>query len=96
VNLKFIFDRIFSVERGSGYPPGRREPQARARAALERVSATTHRPFAEIVATLPDEIIRPALGYPGIRQLIDPARIEEPALREAFLSRMRSIPGLEI
>jgi hypothetical protein len=30
--------------------------------------------IAEIVATLPDEIIRPALEYPGIRQLIDTAR----------------------
>ena len=26
-NLRFIFDRIFSVERGSGYPENRRESQ---------------------------------------------------------------------
>jgi ribose 5-phosphate isomerase RpiB len=89
VNLVFIFDRIFSVERGSGYPAHRKEPQRESRETLERVSALVHRPFAEIIATLPDEVIKPALEYPGIRELIDIDSIEDGQLKAAFLERMR-------
>jgi ribose 5-phosphate isomerase RpiB len=92
VNLRFIFDRVFSVERGAGYPPTRREPQARARAALEQISATTHRTFADIIANMPEEIIGPALAYPGIWGLIDPERVEDARLKEAFHSRMPPRP----
>ena len=35
VNLRFIFDRFFSVERGSGYPEHRKEPQRKARMILQ-------------------------------------------------------------
>ncbi len=50
INLKFIFDRFFSVDAGQGYPAHRREPQAQSRLTLQAVSAVTHRPFAEIIA----------------------------------------------
>ena len=46
INLRFIFDRIFSAESGSGYPAHRREPQQEARLELERISSLTHRSFA--------------------------------------------------
>ena len=48
VNLRFIFDRIFSVESGCGYPRHRQASQRESRETLEGVSRLTHRPFGEI------------------------------------------------
>jgi ribose 5-phosphate isomerase RpiB len=90
VNLKFIFDRIFSVERGGGYPPHRQAPQRQYRETLEMVSGLVHKPFADIMTTLPDEILKPAIEYPGIKALIDVDSIDEPDLKAAFLKRMET------
>jgi hypothetical protein len=76
------------VERGCGYPPHRRESQQQSRETVEGVSSLTHRPFAEVIATLPDEVIRPAIEYPGIKDLIDVGSIEDERLRATFLERM--------
>lgn len=88
VNLRFIFDRIFSVESGAGYPPHRKEPQQQSRQILCQVSAMTHRSMAEIIATLPEEIVRPTLDYPGVKELIDADSIEDETFRAALLKRM--------
>lgn len=61
VNLGFIFDRLFSVEWGSGYPEERREPQRESRENLKTISGVTHRSFPDIVLALPDTIALPAL-----------------------------------
>jgi len=87
VNLRFIFDRIFSVERGAGYPPYRAEPQREYRTKLEDVSAMTHRALAEIIRTLPEDVVLPAIEYPGMRELIAVDSIADTALRDAFLER---------
>jgi len=91
VNLRFIFDRIFSVERGCGYPAHRREPQQAAIKTLETVSGLTHRPFDEIIAALPDDVLLPAVEYPGTLELIDIQAIEDPALVVAFAKRLSSL-----
>jgi ribose 5-phosphate isomerase RpiB len=88
VNLRFIFDRLFSVERGAGYPAHRKESQQQSRHTLDSISAVTHRPFAEIVALLPDPVIKPVLGFPGAAALIDADSIADEKLRSAFLQRM--------
>jgi ribose 5-phosphate isomerase RpiB len=88
VNLRFIFDRIFSVESGAGYPPHRKEPQQQSRQILNQVSALTHRSMVEIIATFPEEIIRPTLDYPGVKELIDVDSIEDTKFRAALLKRM--------
>jgi ribose 5-phosphate isomerase RpiB len=88
VNLRFIFDRIFSVESGSGYPPHRKESQQQSRQTLSHVSAMTHCSMAEIVATFPDEIVRPTLEYPGVKELIDVNTVGEQDLKAALLKRM--------
>jgi ribose 5-phosphate isomerase RpiB len=89
VNLRHIFDMYFSVERGGGYPPHRKAPQRASRQMLGRVNELTHRPLAEIVGALPDEVVLPALRYPGFRELIDAENVEDAALREALLARYR-------
>jgi ribose 5-phosphate isomerase RpiB len=87
VNLVFIFDRIFSVERGAGYPAHRKVQQQQARATLEVVSMATHRPLAEIIRTLPVDVVMPAITYPGIQDLVDVNSIEDPELKRAFEER---------
>lgn len=88
VNLRFVFERIFSVESGVGYPPHRRESQQASRETLTRLSGMTHRPMAEIVEVIPDEILCPAVEYPGIRRLLDVESMEDSALKTALLKRM--------
>jgi ribose 5-phosphate isomerase RpiB len=88
VNLRFIFDRIFSVESGAGYPPHRQESQRQSRQILSQISTMTHCSLAEIIATFPDDIVNPTLEYPGVKELIDADSIEDAALKTAFLKRM--------
>lgn len=84
VNLTFIFDRFFSVEAGQGYPPHRREPQAQSRHTLGVISQTAHRPMAEIIGALPDDVVNPVLTYPGVRELIAVETIDAPDLKLAL------------
>jgi hypothetical protein len=65
-----IFDNLFTGETGSGYPPGRAEPQRQARVLLQQVSSATHRPMAEILLSLPEEVVKPALTYPAFHPLL--------------------------
>lgn len=89
VNLRFIFDRLFSLEQfGAGYPPHRRESQQQSRRTLAKISADTHKPMAEILRTLDESVVRPALSYPGIAELLDVDSIADPTLQAALRSRM--------
>jgi ribose 5-phosphate isomerase RpiB len=88
VNLQFIFDRIFSVESGCGYPAHRQEPQKASRLKLVDISTLTHRSFAEIIETLPNDVVMPAIEYPGMKELIDVGSIEDPGLKQALEKRM--------
>ena len=88
VNLQFIFDRIFSVERGGGYPAHRKQPQQAARETLEQVSNVAHRSMAEIIETLPDAVIMPALEYPGFLEIVDIASVSDEAVKQALEKRL--------
>ena len=87
INLRFIFERYFSVEGGSGYPAHRRDPQAQSRQTLKAISETTHRSMTDIIQNLPEEILAPVLTYPGVRELVAVDSIEDPALKAAFQQR---------
>ncbi|MBU0927170.1 MAG: RpiB/LacA/LacB family sugar-phosphate isomerase [Spirochaetes bacterium] len=88
VNLSLLFDQLFSGERGSGYPPHRAEPQRASRELLSRVSAATHLPFPGIMEALPDEVVGPALSYPGIARLVDADGVGDADLRRALEARL--------
>jgi ribose 5-phosphate isomerase RpiB len=90
VNLIFIFDRLFSVERGGGYPPHRKEPQRESRELLNDISAVSHRPFYEIVESLPKSVTRPVLSYPGLKEIIDLKSIGDARLKSALESAMKA------
>jgi ribose 5-phosphate isomerase RpiB len=70
VNMRMIFDNLFTPETGTGYPPHRAEPQRQGREMLARVSGCTHKPFAEILACLPGDILGPAIQYPRFQPVI--------------------------
>lgn len=70
VNLKMIFDALFTPETASGYPALRAEPQRNSRELLKQISSLTHRPFSEIIKTLPVEVTQPALCYPAFRPVV--------------------------
>ena len=89
VNLRLLFDALFSTERGSGYPEHRKEPQRNSRETLAQISTFTHLPFEKILETLPREIISPVLNYPGIKELLAPDSVSKPELRNT-LQRMYS------
>lgn len=84
VNLKLIFDTYFSVERGAGFPAHRREPQAASREILKTVSSCTHQRFDVILESLPEEVTRQALTYPGMDQLLDIDTIPDLKLKSAL------------
>ena len=89
VNLRFIFDRIFSVERGGGYPEHRKEPQKAARVSLEQLSEIVHPSMAEIVKVLPDDALNPVLKYPGVLDVLSIDTIDDQGLKDALNERIR-------
>jgi len=73
VNLKMMFDELFTPATGAGYPAHRAEPQREGREMLEKVSKATHISMTEILLSLPPEIVRRALNYPAYRAVLDAA-----------------------
>ena len=90
INLRFIFDRLFSVEQGGGYPAHRKESQQESRQALTVISRITHPSFPDIIRNLPDQVIGPVLSFPGVLNLLDLETIEDKLLKEALKARLES------
>ena len=93
VNVRMIFDALFSVESGAGYPPHRRPTQQESRRLLHGISDATHRSMAEIVRALPDRVVVPALTYPGIWELLAVDTIEDRELAGALRERYERATG---
>jgi len=70
INLRFIFEQLFGAL-GEGYPAARAQVQAQSRARLSAVSVATHLPFADIVEALDEDLLRRALTFPGVAELLD-------------------------
>jgi ribose 5-phosphate isomerase RpiB len=87
-NLRMVFDAYFGVERGKGYPAHRQAPQRASRMTLWKVTAATHYPWPEIIARLTDDIVHPALTYPGFAELLDVDSITDDALKLALSGKL--------
>lgn len=87
VNVRMIIDALLSVESGAGYPPARRPTQQESRRLLHGISDATHRSMAEIVKTLPDRVVVPALTYPGIWELLSVETLPDRELAAALQQR---------
>jgi ribose 5-phosphate isomerase RpiB len=89
VNLRLIFDHLFTPEAGSGYPPHRAEPQREARELLAQISHVAHRPLAEILLSLPDEVVRPALTFAAFRPVLEEFARSNAEIQAALITLLR-------
>lgn len=85
-NLKFIFEKLFGVEKGCGYPSYRQESQRQSLKTLCEVSQVTHRDFKEILHALPRSVVEPAVNYPGVVSLLDIEHIDDSEIAEILHS----------
>jgi len=49
----------------------RQEFQQASRKTLEKISKTSHKDFANVIASLDENVTRPVLEFPDIKELID-------------------------
>jgi len=85
VNLKMLFDTLFSVESGIGYPAHRQVSQRESRQTLMKVSEVTHRSMVDILLGLPESVVKPALAYPGIYTKLGVDNLPDSALKKALI-----------
>ncbi len=71
INLKFIFEKLFSVQSGLGYPEHRREAQKASRLLLQDVNAVTHQAMPAIIERLPADVVKPAIAFPGFMETLE-------------------------
>lgn len=71
INLKFIFEKLFSAQSGLGYPEHRREAQRLSRLVLQDVNVTTHQGMPAIIERLPTEVVQPVMAYPGFLEALE-------------------------
>jgi ribose 5-phosphate isomerase RpiB len=81
INLRLIFDNLFTEETGKGYPAQRAEPQRLGREKLAEVSAITHRPMSEILVSLPTDVTRKAFSFPVYQPVLERALETAPQLQ---------------
>jgi ribose 5-phosphate isomerase RpiB len=84
VNLRLIFDQLFTSDTGKGYPLQRAEPQKAGRERLVEISNLTHRSMAEILTLLPPDLTQKALQYPNFRPVIIESLVADPDLWAAI------------
>ena len=87
-NLRLVFDQLFTSATAEGYPAHRQAPQRDSRDKLRIISTATHRPMAEIVERLPDDIVVPALTHPAAAAALDIDTIDDADLRAALTARL--------
>lgn len=71
INLKMIFDELFTSSRGTGFPAHRAEPQRISRQILAEISNATHKSLPEILHALPLSVTKPALEYPAFKSVLN-------------------------
>ena len=86
VNLKMIFDELFTTESGTGFPAHRAEPQRNSRQLLAEISIATHKSFPEILRALPVTVTRLALNFPAFKPVIMKAVMDKPEISKAINS----------
>lgn len=87
VNLRMVFDHLFTPDSGAGFPESRRESQRDSVRLLGEIGHQAHHGMAEIVRNLPDAVIAPALNYPGIWELISAAPKMNAELEQSIRDR---------
>ena len=63
INLRYIFEKLFSDKPGQGYPPHRSDSQRQSRAILSEINAVTHADLVSILPRLDKNIVAAAFGH---------------------------------
>ncbi len=87
VNLRFIFDALFGVESGAGYPPHRSDSQRESRERLQRIATVSHKSFPEIIRLLEDETIKTVLGCSRFWEYVETSPRRDEDLMSALAER---------
>ncbi|GME43279.1 MULTISPECIES: RpiB/LacA/LacB family sugar-phosphate isomerase [unclassified Pantoea] len=65
LNLRFIFEKAFTGEKGNGYPPERKEPQVRNAGLLNQVKAAVIKDnYLDTLRAIDPELVRTAVSGP--------------------------------
>lgn len=71
LNLRFIFEKAFSGEKGLGYPPERREPQVRNAGLLNQVKAAVIKEnYLDTLRAIDTELVRTAVSGARFRHCL--------------------------
>lgn len=71
LNVRFIFEKAFSGEKGQGYPAERKEPQVRNAGILNQVKAAMLKDnYLDTLRALDPELVRTALSGPRLQQCL--------------------------
>ena len=87
VNLRFIFEKLFSVESGIGYPRHRREPQKASRLLLHNLNSVTHHTMPAIIERLPADVVKPVTAFPGFMEILGSYGDRDTGILEALKKR---------
>lgn len=58
INLKYIFEKLFSDAPGQGFPPHRSESQKQSRMLLTQISTAVHKDFVSILNSMDADVLR--------------------------------------
>ena len=86
LNLKQIFNTLFTTESGTGYPEHRFESQRSSRVKLAKITMQTHVPFAEIIKRMDPKIITDVLFSPSVGDCIEKHQFTDLDLKKALIS----------
>ncbi|MDL4915042.1 MAG: RpiB/LacA/LacB family sugar-phosphate isomerase [Enterobacterales bacterium endosymbiont of Blomia tropicalis] len=71
LNLRFIFEKAFSGEKGLGYPPERKEPQVRNAGLLNQVKAAVLKEnYLDTLRAIGPELVRTAVSGPRFQHCL--------------------------
>ncbi|MDQ0629043.1 RpiB/LacA/LacB family sugar-phosphate isomerase [Pantoea agglomerans] len=71
LNLRFIFEKAFTGEKGNGYPPERKEPQVRNAGLLNQVKAAVIKEnYLDTLRAIDPELVRTAVNGPRFQQCL--------------------------
>lgn len=71
LNLKYVFERLFEMEGGGGYPPERVVPEQRNKKILDEVKSHTYRDLCDILVNLDHDLVKGALSTKGFAEYFE-------------------------
>ena len=70
IDLRYIFEKLFSEQPGKGYPPHRSDSQRQSRETLQRINALAHRDMAAIARAIDPALLERVRGHQAFTEFI--------------------------